>query len=172
MTLTERRQMIQELVNERAAILEFEAGYSRKDRGDAYKGSQTDSFTKCASLFGVAEEIYRGTYNPPDRQFREPPNGVNAGDGRREPETTRAAQSAVGVAPAVKEQPAQGSRDTGDAISRDVLPDNILVRVTAVHGGYSGHAGSVTLDAVDLSRSARPILILDCRAAKEVPRAR
>ena len=31
MTLTERRQMIQELVNERAAILEFEAGYSREE---------------------------------------------------------------------------------------------------------------------------------------------
>jgi len=29
--LTERRQMIQELVNERTAILEFEAGYSRQE---------------------------------------------------------------------------------------------------------------------------------------------
>lgn len=133
-------------------------GNSASDRGDAFKGAQTDSFTKAASLIGVGGAVYKGLQSA--EKFREATNGVNPS---REQTKTSAGQSTVGVAPVVKEQPAQGGRDTGDAISRDVLPDNILVRVTAVHGGYSGYTGSITLDAVDLSRSARPILVLDCR---------
>jgi len=42
-------------------------GYSatKKNMGDAYKGAQTDSLCKCASNFGVGNEVFKGNVKPP-----------------------------------------------------------------------------------------------------------
>ena len=42
-------------------------GYAavKKNIGDAYKGAQTDCLSKCASNFGIANEVFKGNVAPP-----------------------------------------------------------------------------------------------------------
>ena len=44
-------------------------GFSQIKRnvGDAYKGAKTDSLSKCASQFGLANEIFKGNVAPPSK---------------------------------------------------------------------------------------------------------
>lgn len=45
---------------------QFAPGYSanKKNLGDTYKGAQTDSLSKCASRFGIGNEMFKGLINP------------------------------------------------------------------------------------------------------------
>lgn len=45
------------------------SGFSaiKKNVGDAYKGAQTDSLSKCASKFGLGNEIFKGNVAPPTK---------------------------------------------------------------------------------------------------------
>ena len=44
-------------------------GYAQIKRniGDAYKGAKTDSLSKCASQFGLANEVFKGNVAPPSK---------------------------------------------------------------------------------------------------------
>lgn len=46
------------------------SGFSavKKNAGDAYKGAQTDSLSKCASKFGLGNEIFKGNVAPPKKK--------------------------------------------------------------------------------------------------------
>ena len=49
-------------------------GYAivKKNIGDAFKGSQTDALSKCASRFGVANEVFKGNVLPPGKGGAKP----------------------------------------------------------------------------------------------------
>ena len=51
-------------------------GYAtiKKNVGDAYKGAKTDSLSKCASQFGLANEIFKGNVAPPSKSKPKPKN--------------------------------------------------------------------------------------------------
>jgi len=47
-------------------------GFSKQGRnvGDAYKGAKTDSLSKCASMFGLGNEVYKGNVAPPSKTVK------------------------------------------------------------------------------------------------------
>lgn len=38
----------------------------KRNLGDTYKGAQTDALSKCASFFGIGNEVFKGNVTPPE----------------------------------------------------------------------------------------------------------
>ena len=42
----------------------------KRNVGDAYKGAKTDSLSKCASMFGVGNSVFKGLISPPTKSTK------------------------------------------------------------------------------------------------------
>lgn len=68
------------LDNGEKAIAQYGVGYGekRKNLGDAYKSAKTDSLSKCASLFGLANDVFKGLVSPPKKAYTPKPKAASS----------------------------------------------------------------------------------------------
>jgi hypothetical protein len=56
-------------IDDKAGCVREAVGFAtiKRNVGDAYKGAKTDSLSKCASMFGLGNEVYKGNVAPPSK---------------------------------------------------------------------------------------------------------